>query len=221
MGNPWLQLPASPPFVLDSDREFVEAFNRGAPLRTRLRTHLLPEPFLGRPQQATVLLLQLNPGFAGSEARWHSQPAFAEALRANLAHRASRFPHVYLDPRWRLTPGGRWSRRRLRRVIDAVGDAKRVARRLAVVEFHGYHSQGFRPIPVTLPSQHYGFDLVRRGIARDAVIVVLRGYDLWRVAAPELDDHHLVFQPSNPQSAYLTEGTMGRRAFRTILDALT
>ena len=218
--NPWLELPSRPPFVLEADRPFVAAFNRNASLNTRLRTNLLPEPFMGRPRSASVLLLQLNPGFAGNEAHWHGRPGFGGALRANLSHNGSGFPHLFLDPAWAGTPGGQWWQQRLRRVVEAVGNARRVARRLAVVEFHGYHARNYRSIPVTLPSQYYGFDLVRRAVARGAVIVVMRGFDAWTVAVPELADHRLVFRPKNPQSAYITEQALGRTAFRAIVDAI-
>ena len=170
MRNPWAELPDRAPYVLKSDAATVSAFNRVAGSKTRLRTHILPEPFLGKPRTARVLLLQLNPGFAGSEVRWHQRPDFARVLRANLTHSACDCANPYLDPSPALarSPGGTWWRSRLRRVIEEVGDASRVARRLAVVEFHGYHSPNFRLLPVTLPSQRYGFWLVRRAIDRDA-----------------------------------------------------
>ncbi len=221
MRNPWIALPTSAPFVLDKDRPTVEAFNRVVKPRHKLQTHVLPEPFSGRVRTATVLVLQLNPGFAGSEARWHRNPAFARALRANNAHQPLDYPQLGLDPAWERTPGGRWAVPRLRRVVEALGDIRRVARKLGSVEFHGYHSRQFRPIPVTLPSQHYGFELVRRAVRRNAVIVVVRGYDLWRVAVPELNDHSLVFRPHNAQSAYITEASLGRRGFRAVVAALS
>lgn len=223
MRNPWAELPDRAPYVLKSDAATVSAFNRVAGSKTRLRTHILPEPFLGKPRTARVLLLQLNPGFAGSEVRWHQRPDFARVLRANLTHSACDCANPYLDPSPALarSPGGTWWRSRLRRVIEEVGDASRVARRLAVVEFHGYHSPNFRLLPVTLPSQRYGFWLVRRAIERDAVVIVMRGRDLWRVAVPELDARSRVFTPTTPRSAYLTERTLGRRGSSAVVEALS
>jgi hypothetical protein len=89
------------------------------------------------------------------------------------------------------------------------------------VEFHGYHSRVFQPIPVTLPSQRYGFALVRHAIERGAVIIVMRGLHAWQVAVPQLEKHTPVLRPSTPRSAYLTEATLGRRGFRTVVEALS
>jgi hypothetical protein len=160
MNNPWLQLPTSKPFVLRADDAIVEAFNTSVKQPFRLRTQLLPEPYSGDPRTAWVLLLQLNPGYAPLDARAHARPAIAAALRENLGHQRRTYQHWYLDPSLPRSPGSEWWTKRLREVIEAVGDPALVARRVAAVEFHGYHSQQFRQIPVTLPSQYYSFDLV-------------------------------------------------------------
>ncbi len=54
------------------------------------------------------------------------------------------------------------------------------------VEFHGYHSVRWSALPVTLPSQWFGFSLVEQAIDRGAVIVLTRAAREWRVAVPGL-----------------------------------
>lgn len=103
--NPWASppvppasaLPANPPYVLPADATLVA----GVPTFV---THILPEPWIGDPLTAHVILLLLNPGFLGSELEWHTYPPFAAAVRAALAGTASAspYPFYFLDPA--LTP---------------------------------------------------------------------------------------------------------------------
>lgn len=51
-----------------------------------------------------------------------------------------------------------------------------LANHLLAVEFHGYHSENWQALPVTLPSQLYTFSLVEGAMGRGAVIVVLRAW---------------------------------------------
>jgi len=75
----------------------------------------------------------------------------------------------------------------VRGVADELGcDASELADRVLAVEFHGYRSKKWPALPVTLPSQWYGFQLVREAIARKAFVVILRGERDWKVAVPEL-----------------------------------
>lgn len=84
--NPWLQLPAEPPYVLPADRPFVDRFNERARDRHRIRLEIIPEPYLGNPD-APVVLLNLNPGFVDDDRGLLLEPPFNDAARANLEHR--------------------------------------------------------------------------------------------------------------------------------------
>ncbi len=64
MNNPWLELPSTAPYLLESDRQQVETFNRTAKPNHRIYDDLLPEPYLGNPSTASIVLLSLNPGFS-------------------------------------------------------------------------------------------------------------------------------------------------------------
>ena len=87
-------------------------------------------------------------------------------------------PFYFLDPAFAATGGGQWWRRRLRHVIDAVGiDA--VASRFMCIEHFPYKSARYRPLGVTLPSQQYTFDLVRRAMAAHKPIIIMRSERIW------------------------------------------
>lgn len=116
MDNPWTDLPSRAPYILPSDREPIERFNAMAGEGVRIRPELLPEPFLGAPT-ASVVLLSLNPGFSNDDALAHAREEFVQACRRNLAHHASDYPFLYLDPRFSDTPGGYWWTIRLRHYL--------------------------------------------------------------------------------------------------------
>jgi hypothetical protein len=109
------------------------------------------------------------------------------ALRANLADDPVGHIQPYLTDAFADTAGGQWGRWCMHAVMAQSGISyEDLARRVLSVEFHGYHSQDWAALPVTLPSQWYGFDLVTRAIERGAIIVVLRGGTDWDVAVPNL-----------------------------------
>lgn len=239
MRNPWLGLPRSAPLVLPADRPHVEAFNeaedqqpgRGYTTR-RLRLDMVPEPWVGNPRRARALVLQLNPGFHPRDLYWHRQPSFRRAARENLEHRRAEFPFYLLDPAFAASPGGTWWRRRIGKLLGALehagrGDAalRRLANRLAAVELHGYHSNEYRPIPATLPSQRYSFHLVEKAIERGCVIVIARGARDWSIAVPALRRHDRVYRLSNAQSTYISPANLGGKRlgaqrFDKIVEAL-
>jgi len=183
IANPWLELPTSAPYVLPEDGAAIEAFNRTAQTATRYDLTLLPEPFLGR-TDAPVVVLCLNPGWSPDGPIGHKEPNFIRRSRENLLHAESAYPFHLLDPALH-PPGHRWWGNKLRRPIEEVG-LETVANKVLCVEYFPYHSDQFSGRTPSVPSQEYGFALVRDAIARDAVIVVMRSLTRWLAAVPEL-----------------------------------
>lgn len=226
MKNPWVNLPNRPPFVLQDDRPYIEAWNktrtRKAMSATRLRLDLLPEPFLG-PRNAPLVVLGRNPGFAGTEEREHARRNVAKALRSNYLDDPTRHFNCYLgDPAFEHTAGGKWARRAYGAIIRP-GDIsfEHLATRILTVEWHGYHSRNWAALPITLPSQHYGFHLVQRAVDRGAVIVVLRGYKDWCVAVPPLASYKYCYKTKNARSASLSPKNLPPGAFQQVLRAVS
>ena len=132
-------------------------------------------------------------------------------------------PFYFLDPRWERSPGGTWYWQRLRSVREAVGDRRvgNLSKRLMCVDFIAYHSRRYPNVPVTLSSQHFGFELVRRAIKLSRVIVIGRGARLWKIAVPELAGYEYAFELKNPRSAYISERGLGERCFAAVVEALS
>jgi len=214
--NPWLALPQKEPFVLAMDAPLIQAFNAKAQPRHRYDLSLYPEPYFGL-HTASVVVLNLNPGWHPQDATVHAQAEFAAMSRSSLRHNLRPHPFLHLQP-LAMTPGGRWWHQRVRRLAAEVG-FEAVAHRLACVQFTPYHSEEFTSNSPVLPSQQYSFGLVWDAIARGAEIVVMRSWNLWSAAIPELAAYERTHRGSNPRSPYLSPGNL-KSSYGRIVESL-
>jgi hypothetical protein len=217
--NPWMELPSRAPYVLSSDRPFVEAFNKHADEAKRLDLSLLPEPFIGN-RSAPLVVLGLNPGWSEQNSENYSTPARPHAILANLRDEPEGQVHYALTAEFASAPVGEWWRRSVHWLVLAGQPLEHLARSVLSVEFHGYHSRSFEPIPITLPSQWFGFSLVERAIARGAVIVLMRGRREWQIAVPALASYTRVVRLSNPRPSAISPSNCEDRDWAMILGAL-
>lgn len=203
--NPWRDLPANPPYVLPADAPSIAAFNHKLrPDQERYRIQLdtvIPEPFVGDPRRAAIVILLANAGYKTIDDEAHADPAFRTALLQNLRHAKADYPFYFLDPAFHSTPGGVWWRQRLRLLIDATS-LETVAEKVACVEWFTYKSTSFKPCQV--PSQAYGFSLVQAALDRGAIVIPLRSYALWQKAVPTIADQPELVTTSSTQNVYLT-----------------
>lgn len=213
-GSPWSAVPARPPYVLERDRPAIERFNARCRIEHRIELAALPEPFVG-PLDAPVVLLSLNPGWNDEDPMVHSRAAANACIRGNLAGRGDRFYH--LQPALAGSPGEAWWRRRLAPLVRECGE-DRVAGGLLVVEWFPYHSRRFAGSTPMLPSQEFGFDQVRRAVARGAWIVCLRSTRRWQSAVPGLRRHARFSSLANPRNA--TVSPRNCPGFAGLVDAL-
>ncbi len=179
---------------------------------------LFPEPFFGS-LGATVVVLNLNPGWSPRDKAVHERPEFAAMARSSLAHELRPYPFLHLQPPGTpKTPGGDWWGPRVRKLAEEVG-FESVAHRLACVQFTPYHSCGYSSASPPLPSQEYSFHLVRLAMARGAEIVVMRSAKLWESAVPELVGYKRYHRAANPRAPFLTPGNL-KSAYQIISERL-
>jgi hypothetical protein len=199
--NPWIELPERPPYILSRDRAAVEPYNRTrATPETRIQDHVLPEPYLGDPSAPVVLLL-LNPGAYDLTPGSLTLSQYHGA-RENLAHGKRLWPFLPLDPRNKDRSG--WWRDSLRPLIEDEGiPAARLARGLFSIEYFPYVSKRYGNLRV--PSQAYGFALLREALARDALVVVMFGEGRWHDAVPELRTYQPRHRLRSSQNATISE----------------
>ncbi|MCL5288868.1 MAG: hypothetical protein M1453_12865 [Acidobacteria bacterium] len=221
MRNPWLDLPEISPYILEIDRDSLSKLHervlaRGSEDHT-INLTSVPEPFIGNPHSATVVLLNLNPGDGPEDKDAHLHPRFRAAMFANLSHNLKEYPFYPLHPELAWTPCAQWWRPRLRALCDIGGlELATVAQRLCVIEWFPYHSRkaGF-PIKRVCPSQEYSFELAKKAIG-NRLIVGMRARRHWNEVHSQFAE---VPYLKNPQSPYISPGNAGR-LFPQIVAAL-
>lgn len=201
--NPWADLPAAPPYIAPCDREVLE---RHPQARDRLNLKILPYPFQGA-RDADVLFLLANPGAGELPPDYPSELVEERRRSLTFSHRR--------DPRF-ATPT--WWHKRLRKLIEAVGEDA-VSSMTLSVEYFPYHSRRYRRFPEPLPSQEYSFGLVREAIGAEKLIVVVRRKPAWLEAVPELREVDYI-EVRNPRSAYISPGNLRDQGFARIVDRL-
>ena len=158
----------------------------------RLHLGLVPQPFIGNPLQASVIILLLNPGV--SPADFHAEfthAEFKEVLFKNLRGElwTTDHPFFFLDPQWAWTGGYTWWFKRLRGLIHALEDScggrpaaqKFVAQRIAAIELVPYHSQNRPRALGLLNSSELAKRLARRLLEKGKKLVVARQHDAWQL----------------------------------------
>lgn len=210
--NPWGRLDfngkrgAQPWYVLPEDAEPILRNNAryGIDSNLHIQTQLLPEPYLGR-IGAPVLYLLLNPHYTPiEEEEWHAKPELKEAFRRLFVQQDSAYPHIFLDPRFRASPGGRWWWKRLRHLVNHC-TLEKVARNLLVVEYFPYHS--LNDPKVHVESEAFSRKLVADAVKRDATIIVGRHWREMRDDVPALRQYRCL-RTNAAQNAILTPGNL-------------
>jgi hypothetical protein len=226
MENPWANLPLEAPFVAPVDEPYLPLLAERCPGMT---FELLPAPFAGDPQRARIVFLLLNPGFASTDIADEQDPDWARDCRSMLTFTAEPpFAHLsnaYANEDGSVRTGGaRWWRQRLRRLAQTAGGYEALAESCLCLEFVGYHSQRFTPLPGLLPSQEFTFGLLRSLIERDVAVVAGRHHDAWRWYVPELVEHEQrgrVVRLRNPQQQAVSPGNMNAPHWEAVTRALS
>jgi hypothetical protein len=221
--NPWHNLPAAQPFVLKIDEEKVVAFNEKQSTKPHrnhfLHLDLIPEPFVGRPD-APVVLLGNNPGVANKEPPpYRKEPAFINRMRNNLKHQLSDdFPFLYFDPEI-IPPDRKWWQNKMKDLIKAFG-IKGMAKSILAVEFFPYASHRYGQGRLSLPSQEYSFQLVRKAMKRNAVIVLTRGNKRWKKQIEGLEKYDHLVRLKSPYKAPISPNNCRDGGYQKVFDKI-
>lgn len=212
--NPWRLLSPTPPYVLEMDVPFVERHNASAASAHKIMANSVPEPFIGNPDTAQLVLLSLNPGHCERDAVDHARPAIKESLFRNLKHEPQEYPFYPLDPAFDGTGVANWWRKRLRRLQEAADlTTRELATKLMVIEWFPYHSEKCSLRGATCSSQNYSFELAREMHRRGAVVVGMRSRKLWQEVDPMFQELPFL---RNPQNTSVSPGNMASDVFTLI-----
>ena len=177
----------------------------------------IPEPFIGNPQSARVVLLNLNPGHSDDDAKAHADPLFGEAMMTNLRHGTQDCPFYALNPKFAWTPCAIWWRAHTRKLNDAGLSWECISKGLLVIEWFPYHSKtsGLPTKPVC-PSQEYSFQLVSEMLS-GKLVVGMRSKKHWLNVVPDVENVPFL---KNPQSPHISPANTGAELFERVVEAL-
>lgn len=219
MNNPWKKLAHKPPFILGSDRDYIDPISiKRNGTQYEVRKDLLPEPYIGN-KDSEIVLLNLNPGFSDCNVIEHEDPYFRSVLRKNLLHGPLEYPFYYLDPKLIHLRGSAWWRTKLKEPLMIV-DGKALASRIFCIEYFPYHSKRYQKLPHSLESQKYSIELVKRATKKKNLIIVMRALARWCEIVPELKDYKNRFELNSPQNVAISRKNcpLGFRKMGNILN---
>jgi hypothetical protein len=167
----------------------------------------IPEPFIGNPQSAKVVLLSLNPGHSEGDAKAYSDGDFRKAMMHNLRHEAQECPFFGLNPKFAWTACGIWWRGHTRRLNEAGLSWEAISKGLLVIEWFPYHStRSALPIKPVCPSQDYSFYLAEEMLG-SKIVVGMRSKKHWLNVVPAMQNVPFLKNPQNPHISPANTGT--------------
>ena len=218
--NPWKKFEISDSMIHEADVEAVRQHNSRVGSDYQFLDHLAPEPWIGD-TSARVLVLLANPGATLQDVQRKPQKLASlinQLSIANLRGELKDYPHFFFDPRLIGSDGYNWYASRFAHLIKETS-AQNVSQKILSCELVPYHSFSWRKPRLLPPTQQYTFNLVVEAMKRDAVILIGRGRAEWFKNVPGLEKYSRYFQPSSPQSAYVSPNNYGKN-FEKILQAI-
>jgi hypothetical protein len=88
-------------------------------------------------------------------------------------------------------------------LIKAAG-LEAVARGIVLFEYFPYHSRVFAHRALRVPSQQFGFGVLRQALTNAAAVFVTRGRALWETTIPELANHPRLFRTNSVQNIVIS-----------------
>ena len=181
--------------LTSDDVAFVRHHNRLASPKHRIQENSLPEPFIGNPNSAKLVLLNLNPGHDGSVETDHGRPEIKDAIFDNLYQRHAEYPFYAFNPafgkttEFEQTGVAKYWRERTIRLQEATGLADAAfAKKMFVIEWFPYPSENWfctaekyeKTRNSLCPSQDYNFQLALSFVDDPRAIVLgMRSKRYW------------------------------------------
>jgi len=198
MKNPWEKLMNQKQndfYVLEEDAENINTFNEYIKdfkntESYRIHPEIMPAPFMGDILNSKIVILTLNPGYDPKEEKEGFYTEYNHYWEKQIIHKfpVPEYPLFCFDEKY-VKKSDYW-KKKLYPLIQ-VSSVEKVSKHISIIQFFPYHSLKYRDIPKRiskdyLVSQQYNFELVKKAIERDAIIIILRSKRLWLDAIPEL-----------------------------------
>jgi hypothetical protein len=219
MKNPWTKLQKNSPYILREDLNAIKEFNKKAKKEHKIKHNILPQPFIGSPKTAKVILLSLNPGYSPKDK--YAEDHVKGFKQANLQsyNFKNKFAFYLLDDRFKNTSAYNWWYKHLKEVIKVWG-IKRLGKELLCIEFFPYHSLRFKySRKLKTLSQDFTLWLVKQAMLKNQHIVIMRSARLWhsQVKGIKVYKHKTILL--NPQNPCVTPSNMVHGRFKAVFQS--
>lgn len=253
--NTWKNwTPTTPPHALNEDYELLihptgketitikqsweDVYNSSdfeKPDDTRFHLGLLPKPYIGDLQNATIFILLLNPGLSPDDYYGEFKvPEFRKSVLSNIRQDFGNddFPFLFLNPKYAWHAGFEWWHNKLKDVIKDLSTnqkisfaeaRKKLAQRLACIELLPYHSKKFSLSEKQLrklSSTQLSIEFVEKFVVpkvkrREAIVIVTRKTRFWNL--PE-NRGVILYNAGQARGASLSSNSPGGRAILNHID---
>jgi len=211
--NPWKGLSEEAPFIAKIDEPF---FNNNRKVLSHLELKVYPDAFLGNFEKAEVVFLLLNPGFQKRDlTTYMKDPIYVAKNKESLLEQTEDFYVLNFE----YSGGYLWWRRILKAIIVRGISIDELKQKIFCVQLFPYHSIKYKHINRELPSQAYSLQLVRKAIAQNKKIVLMRSEQLWLKAIPELTGKYIKVR--NPRNPAISKKNMNPKDFEEIYRLLS
>lgn len=195
---------------------------------TSLHIGLIPIPYIGNLENATIFILMLNPGLStGDYFAEQNNAEYRKALIRNVyqENAGDEYPFIFLDPHLAWHPGFKYWQGKFHSITAALAKQEnvtyqnalsRLAKQIACLELMPYRSKSFHSdrLLKTLPSTKTMINFVREVVIPkvqndEAIIIATRKVEHW--VLPE-HQNIVIYEGGETRSAHLTIKTRGGKA---------
>lgn len=213
--------------IFNSFNEYIISKEFGLSSETKLHTGLLPVPYVGNLEKASIIVLMLNPVLSAGDYFAEQQPEFRNAQIQNLRQEnvSIEYPFVFLNPQFAWHPGFGYWHKKFGAVIEELADQSGttyqeamsiLAKSLACLELLPYHSKSFgsgsllKVLPSVKVIQSFVHEvLIPKAKDGKVIIIATRGVKNW-----QLPKHKsiITYEGGETRSAHLSPSSRGGKA---------
>lgn len=234
--KPLLQKPDQS-VVIHGWKEYVKHPKFSARKDKSFHLALIPKPFVGNLQNASIYILLLNPGLSPTDYYGEFEvKGFRSVLLNSLKQKWSgnQMPFLFLDPKYSWHEGFGWWNEKLLGVMEELAkhwnvelseSRKRLATQLAAIEMIPYHSKSFgghnllSKLESTKLVRSFVNDYVIPKVKKGkAIVIVTRKTREWNIQ--ERHKGIIQYDAQEARSAHLTPGSKGGKAIISHLKKL-
>lgn len=233
----------SPPYMFPDDKKYLLGFRKARTYQSfdeyvsssefgmsdvNLHLGLIPLPFAGNLEKATIFILMLNPGLSAGD--YFAEQEISEFRNAHIRslqqeNENDDYPFIFLNPEFAWHPGFGYWQKKFHNIVDEIRKQSgttyqqamsKFSKSLACLELIPYHSKLFgagsllNKLPSAKVMRNYVQDVLLPKAKDDKVIIIAtRQVKMW-----QLPEHKniVTYEGSETHSAYLNLTSRGGNA---------